>query len=174
MGRVPGRGEVGLAALLAAFARGETDAQHELLEEVEPLLFGYARSLAPTAPGAHERAVADTHALTLAFFLRASRGHLDWTRIADMRAWAHRAVARRRRDENPVVLADGLADPDTLSLVDACFGLGLRLQEAMDGDALDELADRLLGAAPTARWPAIRRAAASAGVLPRTGQDGEG
>jgi len=137
-----------LPELLAAYARGETDAQHQVLEEFEPLVFGYARSL---GGGDHDAAVATTHALTLAFHLRAAAGQVQPRDAAALRALAHGLVSRKLQDSDPVRLRS-LADPVTASMVYVCFGIGLTLDAELDPREIEEFAARLEGKPATAFW----------------------
>jgi hypothetical protein len=134
-----------LPELLLAYARGDTGAQHAVLEEVEPLLFGMARSLVPAGPDAHARAVDATHALTLAFHLRACAGGVDLADARALRAFAHRAAVAKLADKAPLLLAEGVADEETASLVYACLGVGLTVEAELSGPERECLIARLEG-----------------------------
>ena len=155
-----------LADLLDAYRRGETDAQHALLEEMEPLLYGMVRSMSPGAAADPEGAVRHAHALTLAFHLRACRGEVAADRPAALRALAHRMAVKRLADPEPLPLAD-LADPETGSMVYRCLGLGLAAEEALTPAEQAAFLARLEGAppAPPEAWASARPKLRRAGFL---------
>ena len=141
-----------LEELLEAYARGETDAQHALLEEVEPLLFGMARSLVPSGPDSFDRAVALTHALTLAFHLEAGAGRVTIEGKKNLRAYAHRQASRKLADAQPLLLSEDVADEETGSLVYKCLGLGIAVEDELSTEELAEFVARLEGRAAAEGW----------------------
>lgn len=131
---------------LAAYNKGDTSIQHQLLEEVEPLLFGMVRSLVPG--GDAEVARRHANALTLAFHLDACAGRVAIATPAELRAYAHRTALARL--ENPLPLAD-LADEETGSMVYKCLGLQLALEDTLTPNEIEAFASRLRGEA--VEWP---------------------
>ena len=133
---------------LAPYRAGDTAFQHQVLEELEPLVFGMVRSLSPD--GDIEVARRHTNALTLAFHLDASAGRVELDTPRDLRAYAHRVASARLRDAAPLPLSD-VADEETGSMVYACLGLQLRLEEVLDEAEREAFAARLRGEA--VEWP---------------------
>jgi hypothetical protein len=151
-------------ALLAAYEEGRTDIQHRLLDEVEPLLFGYVRSLGP--PGDPELAVRRTQALTLAFHLRACAGRLDVASIQDLRGYAHRMALEKLADDDPLELAP-LADEETGSMIYKCYGLGLTLESELTRAEIDAFEARLSGRdADAAAWSTALPKLVRLGIAP--------
>lgn len=149
----------GLPELLRGYAQGRTDIQHEVLDEVEPLLFGMVRSLHPNRPDAQERSVRLANALTLAFHLRASAGRLP--ELADakaLRGYAHQLASTKLADEAPIELKD-LADPETGRMIYKCYGIGLELEDLLDAKELQHFADRLAGDPAPETWTSKLQAA---------------
>jgi len=150
-----------LPELLEAYRRGETGVQRDLLDEVEPLLYGMVRSLMPGGAGAQEQAIRFTNALVLAFHLRASRGEVALADANALRALAHRMASRKLRDPDPLVLNE---EPD--SMIDRCFGLGPTIEAALDDRELSALIDRLEGAgAEGDTWKEAERKLTRLGVV---------
>ena len=133
--------------LLDAYRNGDTAFQHQLLDEIEPLLFGMVRSLDPA--GDLERSRRHANALTLAFHLDASAGRIAIETPNELRAYSHARASERLKDEDPLWLADSeqIADPATGSMVYKCLGLELTLEVELEPREIDALAARLRGEA---------------------------
>lgn len=138
--------------------------QRALLEEVEPLLFGYARSLAPSGEGAFERAVAATHGMVLGFHLRACAGGVAVRDVKDLRAVAHRMAARKLAA--PPLPLGAVADGESGSMLPTVLDVAQRIARELDGAERDLLAARLLGEdREDARWERVRARMVACGVL---------
>jgi len=148
---------VPLRALLERYARGETDVCEQLLDEVEPTLYGYARSLLPGAAEDPAPAREHAHALTLAFHLAASAGAIEARTASDLRGLCHRWVLARLADDDPVQLVP-LGDPETGLATHACISLGWTLADELGPDEQAAFAARLRGER-TSGWPQSRLAA---------------
>ncbi len=133
-----------ISGLLEAYQRGETHVQHQLLDEMEPLLYGMYRSLTPAGDDSRERALRTAHALTLAFHLRACAWRVHFDNAKEMRSYAHGMALTRMRDEEPLELCP-LADPETGSMVYKCFGTQLTLESELSEEQIRLLAERLAG-----------------------------
>jgi hypothetical protein len=134
-----------LPAILDKYRSGDPEVQAALLDEVEPLLFGYVRSLTPGGHDAFERAVAATHELVLGFHLRALLGQVAIADANALRGLAHAMAVTKLRAE-PVGLAD-LADEETGSMVRRAHELGERVRAELDDAEAAEFAAHLLGEA---------------------------
>ena len=133
-----------ISGLLEAYQRGETHVQHQLLDEMEPLLYGMYRSLTPAGDDSRERALRAAHALTLSFHLRACAGRVHFDKIKEMRAYAHSMALTRLHDDEPLELCP-LADAETGSIVYKCFGIQLMLESELSDQQVRLLAERLAG-----------------------------
>jgi hypothetical protein len=152
-----------LPETLAAYRDGDRAAQVALLDEVEPLLFGYVRSLTPTGPDAFERAVSATHELVLGFHLRALLGTVEIADANALRAASHAMAVTKLGAEN-VGLAD-LADEETGSLVHRAAAVGDRIRAELDDTETALLAARLCGEAAPGDWDGVRERMRAAGVI---------
>jgi len=139
-----------MTAFLDPYRGGDTAFQHQLLEELEPLLFGMVRSLSPG--GDIDAARRHANALTLVFHLDACAGRVELKTPRELRAYAHRVALARLNDPEPLPLSD-LADPDTGSMVYRCLGLQLTLEEELSPAEIEAFAARLAGNRTTGPWP---------------------
>ncbi len=134
-----------LPDLLRAYAAGDAGLQSKVLDEVEPLLFGYVHSLTPSGPDARERAIEATHALVIAFHLMVEAGEVVLEDINALKGFAHRlAVHKLKESDEPVRLVD-LADPETGSLIHRLSGVANTLRAELDEKERRIFAGRLQG-----------------------------
>jgi len=150
-----------LSLVVAGYARGDALLQRALLDEFEPLLFGYMRSLLGPDPQIADVAARATHDLVVAFHLRLVAGALRLTDAASMRALAHRmsvvkAGALRAAGRPGLAF---LADPESWSLAAAWPAPRSRL------DALVDREQGLLLAAWLAGEPGALLPSALRGIL---------
>ena len=152
-----------LPELVQRCAEGDEELQRALLDEVEPLLFGYLRSLVPAGDGAFDAAVAHTHAVTFAFLLDLRGGRVRLADAAALRGFCHRLAIGRLRDGDPVFLATE-GDPETGSLTPIAVDLAARVEQALAADQLPIAAQRLLGSSPKG-WDHVARTLETRGIL---------
>ena len=144
-----------LPELLQRCAAGDEALQTAFLDEAEPLLFGYVRSLVPAGDASFERAVALTHAATLGFLLDLRAGRVRLADAPGLRAACHRiAVAVLRMDEPLFLTAEG--DPETGALTPEATNVARAWESALDADATRAAAARLQGR-PTPEDPDLAR-----------------
>ncbi len=157
-----------LAALLERYARGETDAAEQLLDEIEPTLYGYARSLCPGADEDPAPALDHAQALTLAFHLLAEQGRIEAATKNDLRGWSHKWVLARLADPSPLAVT-GLADEATGSARLGCISLGWTLEDQLTPQERLAFAERLrgneLGNELGAAWSAAHKKLQALGVV---------
>jgi len=154
-----------LPELLQRCAEGNEELQTAVLDEVEPLLFGYFRSLLPAGEAAFEKAVSLTHAATLGFLLDLRAGRVRIADAAGLRSACHRiAVAVLRMDEVVQLSVEG--DPETGALTPTATTVASSWEEALEQDALQVAADRLQGRGNPA-WPELVSGLVECGLLRR-------
>ena len=153
-----------LFELFRAYRDGDRRVQMALLDEVEPLLFGYARSLVPSGEGAFERAVRATHALVIGFHLRAKAGRLEIADLRRLRGVAHgMVVAKLAADEVPL---GAVADQESNSMLPTILDVGARIEGELDERGRDVLAAKLLGErCDESAWARVRDRMIRCGVL---------
>jgi hypothetical protein len=138
--------------------------QRALLDEVEPLLFGYARSLVPSGEDAFARAVAATHEMVLGLHLRAQAGGVAIRDVKDLRAVTHRMTARKLAA--PPLPLGNVADEETNSMLPTVLDVGDRIARELDAAGRALLAARLLGEpADDGAWEGVRERMVRCGVL---------
>jgi hypothetical protein len=155
-----------LPDLLRAYADGDREVQRAVLDEIEPLLFGYARSLAPSGEDAFERAVAATHEMVLGFHLRAQAGAVAIPDVKGLRAYAHRTVSRKLAA--PPLPLGAVADEETNGMAPAALAVGDRIARELDAEERALLASRLLGEVAgdvEGAWGPLRERMVACGVL---------
>jgi len=139
-----------LPELIRRGADGDEEVQTALLDELEPLLFGYFRSLLPADDGLFDEAVALTHAATLGFLLDLRAGRVRIPDAAALRAACHRIVVAVLRVEDRVRLtAEG--DDETGGLTPGAVALAQEWEVALSDTLLAAAARRLQGA-PSEDW----------------------
>ena len=153
-----------LSDLLRSYREGDADVQVAVLDEFEPLLFGYMRSLMPSGPDAFERAVEATHALVLGFHLRALAGGLDIADVAALKRLAHTMAVRKLADRGDVHLQP-LADEETGSMVRTVADVGRRVANELDETERSLLATKLLGEDGEGDWDGVRERLVRCGIL---------
>ena len=130
--------------ILQRCAGGDERLQTELLDEVEPLLFGYIRSLLPASDDSFERAVALTHAATLGFLLDLRGGRVRLAHNKALRGHCHRLALTKIRDPEPVLLtAEG--DAETGALTPVATTLAAEFEAVLSPTLLRAAAIRLQG-----------------------------
>jgi hypothetical protein len=129
-----------LPELVARCADGEVQLQRALLDEIEPLVFGYTRSLGEP----FERAVKLTHAAVLGFLLDLRGGRVRIADVNALRRLAHELASSKMADPDPWFLRHE-GDPDSGALTPVAIELAERI-ESVVGDTTDA-ARRLRGAA---------------------------
>ncbi|MGQ0614838.1 MAG: hypothetical protein ACT4PV_13970 [Planctomycetaceae bacterium] len=160
-----------LPAALLAYAAGDAATQAALLDEVEPLLFGFLRSMTPSGPDAHERAVAAAHELLLAFDLMAARGRVELRDERALKSFCHRLAMKKLGvgggGGGARAGLASLADPATGSLAARAPAFGALVRRTLDpvGEAM--LLRLLLGDAPEeeAAFAPWRERLAGCGIL---------
>jgi len=131
-------------SILQRCAEGDETLQAELLDEVEPLIFGYVRSLLPATDDSFARAVALTHAATLGFLLEVRTGRVRLATEKALRGHCHRLALAKLRDADPLLLtAEG--DEETGGLTPHATEVANAFERALDPPLLRAAALRLLG-----------------------------
>lgn len=165
-----------LAAAVAGYLRGDAAHQRALLEEFEPLLYGYLRSMLGGAAENTELAARATHDLLVAFHLRLLAGALRLTDAASLRAIAHRMsvvkAAALRAGAAPELAF--LADPESWSLAAAWPAAAARLAGLLDAGERSALAARLCGDPGAALQTDLRLRLLREGVLACDPREGDG
>ncbi len=159
--------EPGLAAVVAGYLRGDRAHQRALLEEFEPLLFGYLRSMLGGPAETTELAARATHDLLAVFHLRLVAGALRPRDAASLRALAHRMSVVKLaalRAGRPPELAF-LADPGSWSLAAAWPTAGPTLDRLLGAGEGALLADRLAGSPGAVLPEPLRSRLVEGGVL---------
>jgi hypothetical protein len=147
--------------LVRRCAEGDTALQKALLDEIEPLVFGYLRSLGEP----FERAVALTHAAVLGFLLDLRAGRVRLADVNAMRRTCHELATVKRADPDPWrVRHEG--DPESGALTPFAPDLAARVEAALDADGVACAARRFRGRADP-RDEAVFRALAATGVPER-------
>ncbi|MHC4409462.1 MAG: hypothetical protein ACYS0F_10705 [Planctomycetota bacterium] len=119
-----------LPELVARCADGDTKLQKELLDEVEPLVFGYTRSLGEP----FERAVRLTHAAVLGFLLDVRAGRVRLADVNALRRKSHELATTKMADPDPwLVRHEG--DPGTGALTPVAVQLAEQVETALDDTA---------------------------------------
>ncbi len=143
-----------LPSALRAYAAGDSTTQAALLDEVEPLLFGFLRSMTPSGPDAHDRAVEAAHELLLAFDLMAARGNVELRDEGALKSFCHRLAMKKLGvgggGGGARAGLASLADPATGSLAERAPGFGLLIRRTLDAGAEATFLRLLLGEAPEA------------------------
>jgi hypothetical protein len=134
-----------LPELLQRAAAGDEGVQAALLDEVEPLLFGYFRSLLPATDEAFDRAVALTHAALLGFLLDLRAGRARAPDAKALRGACHRIAVAVLRCADPVLLA-AEGDAETGALTPVAVPLARAWEEALPAPVLQAVAAGLQGA----------------------------
>jgi len=147
-------------SILQRCAKGDEALQTELLDEVEPLIFGYVRSLLPASDDSFARAVAITHAATLGFLLEVRAGRVRLATKKALRGHCHRLALAKLRDADPVMLtAEG--DEQTGGLTPHAIQVANAFERVLEPPLLRAAALRLLGA-DSPKWdeaaPILQRA----------------
>ena len=130
--------------------------QRALLDEIEPLVFGYVRSLG--TPEDFERGVRLTHAIALGVLLDLRGGRVRLSDPNALRRQCHDWAARKLADPKPLMLCHE-GDDETGMLTPVAIELAEMVEEAVDDVAL--AARRLRGSGSS---PEIDAALARAGV----------
>jgi len=152
-----------LPELLRRCADGDEELQAALLDEVEPLVFGYVRSLGEP----FERAVRLTHAAALGFLLDVRAGRVRLADANALRRECHALAAAKMKDPEPwLVKHEG--HPDTGAITPFAASLAARVEAALDGEAGAVSARRFRGK-PDPRDEEVFRALAPTGVPERDG-----
>jgi len=130
--------------ILQRCAGSDEALQTELLDEVEPLLFGYLRSLLPASDDSFERAVALTHAATLGFLLDLRAGRVRIPDNKALRGHCHRIALAKLRDAEPILLtAEG--DEETGALTPRATTVAAEFEAVLPATLLRAAAIRLQG-----------------------------
>jgi hypothetical protein len=147
--------------LVRRCAEGEVSLQVALLDEIEPLVFGYVRSLGEP----FERAVRLTHAAVLGFLLDLRAGRVRLADVNAMRRTCHELASTKMADPAPwLVRHEG--DPETGALTPVAPELADRVEAALDNGQIEAAARRFRGR-PDPREEAIFHALAATGVPER-------
>ncbi|MHC4956625.1 MAG: hypothetical protein ACYTGZ_22530 [Planctomycetota bacterium] len=152
-----------LPELVQRCVEGDEELQRALLDEVEPLLFGYMRSLVPAGDDAFDSAVAHTHAATLGFLLDLRGGRIRMADAAALRGYCHRTAVERLRDPEPVFLA-AAGDQETGGLTPMALEWAERFETALSVDQVPVASQRLLGSSPNG-WTDVAQTLNSRGLL---------
>lgn len=107
--------------------------QRALLDEIEPLVFGYVRSLG--TPGAFELGVRLTHAIALGVLLDLRAGRVRVSDPNALRRQCHDWAARKIADPHPLLLQHE-GDEETGMLTPVAIELAERVEAAVDDVAL--------------------------------------
>jgi len=129
-----------VAELVRRCADGDESLQAALLDEIEPLVFGYVRSFGTP----FERAVRLTHAAVLGFLLDLRAGRI---RLADpnaLRRACHELAAHKMGDPDPWFVAHE-GDPETGALTPHACALAAQIEAAVAEDDVRVAARRLRG-----------------------------
>lgn len=115
-----------LPGLLTRAAAGDEEMQIALLDEMEPLMFGYIRSLLPAGDEAvFERGVLLTHAAALGILLDLRGGRVRLPDPNALRRQCHDFAVRKIADNHPLLLVhpgdeeSGMLTPVALNLAHA-------------------------------------------------------
>jgi hypothetical protein len=150
-----------LPDLLSRAAAGNEDMQHALLDEMEPLIFGYIRSLLPAGDeDVFERGVYLTHAVALGVLLDLRAGRVLLTDPNALRRQCHDYAVRKMADEAPLLLTS-TGDEETGMLTPVAIELVHALEAAIDANDHKLAARRLRGHADA---PEIERLLRDAGI----------
>ena len=158
-----------LPELLQRCAEGDEELQTALLDEVEPLVFGYLRSLIPGGEESFERAVALTHAAALGFLLDLRGGRVRISDAAGLRGACHRiAVAVLRIEDASLLNAEG--DPETGALTPVAVAVAQEWERVLDDAGLRVAAGQLQGRT-TSDWIPLVPSLMESGLLRRNVPD---
>ncbi|MEM8883738.1 MAG: hypothetical protein AAGD14_06715 [Planctomycetota bacterium] len=127
--------------LLQRAAQGDTGMQTALLDEVEPLVFGYTRSLGEP----FDRAVRLTHAAVLGFLLDLRAGRVRLADANALRRACHRLASEKMADRAPWFV-DHEGDPESGALTPVAVELAARIDALVDEPDRSVVARRLRGA----------------------------
>jgi len=152
-----------LPELLRRCAEGDEALQSALLDEAEPLLFGYFRSLLPTGDESFDRAVALTHAAALGFLLDLRGGRVRIQDAAGLRSACHRIALAVLRNADPALLA-AQGDPETGSLAPTAIPLAREWESVLPEPLRAAAAARLQGVRADA-WDEVATALEGNGLL---------
>ena len=152
-----------LPELLQRCAAGDEDLQTALLDEVEPLLFGYVRSLLPQDDAAFDRAVALTHAAVLGFLLDLRAGRIRIADAGGLPGASHRIALAVLRLDPPAYLT-ALGDAETGALTPSAVRIAREWERVLGADGARVAAAHLQGR-PAAGWNALVPALTQADLL---------
>ena len=147
--------------LVRRCAEGDAAMQVALLDEVEPLVLGYLRSLGQP----FDRAVRLTHAAVLGFLLDLRAGRVRLADVNAMRRACHELAVTKMADQKPWLVRHA-GDEVTGALTPFAPDLAARLEAALDADGIAAAARRFRGR-PDARDAALLAALAATGVPER-------
>jgi hypothetical protein len=150
-----------LPALLSRAAAGDEEMQLALLDEMEPLIFGYVRSLLPAGDeDVFERGVHLTHATALGILLDLRGGRVRVPDPNALRRQCHEFAVRKMDDAHPLLLAHP-GDEESGMLTPVALELAHAVEAVIDVSDHTLAARRLRGQADATR---IERALAAAGI----------
>ncbi len=150
-----------LPRLLTRAAAGDEEMQIALLDEMEPLIFGYVRSLLPAGDEeVFERGVFLTHATALGILLDLRGGRLLIPDPNALRRQCHQFAARKIADDHPLLLAHS-GDEETGMLTPVAMPLAKTVEAAIEVKDHAIAARRLRGHADAAD---VERSLFAAGI----------